>query len=107
MVDVELLDLLFSCSVLGSGSVDVSRVPPSPVVLLLPSIDAAPDGISSAMLAFDEVQAANSTLPKIYSKTPPKHSNRRRTTYTMRARSDAAKASSDSISVIDLESDPK
>lgn len=65
----------------------------------------APDGDPVAVPASDEIRGAISSRCKQKLKTPPRRLNKRRNTSTLCIRSDAANASSDDLTVIDLESD--
>lgn len=100
IVEGELQNLLSRKSVLVDGSLDFNCIPPSRNVFFLAWIDAALDEDFSVLPASDKVQASNSSTSKIDSKTPPKRSSERRKTTTMRTRSDAAKASSEGMNVI-------
>lgn len=84
---------------------DVSRVVLSCNVLLHPWIDAAANGKSSDVPAFDEIQPASSSRAKWLSQPTLKRSTKRTKTSTIRYRSDASKSFSDKMSLIDLDSD--
>lgn len=60
-MDSELHDIVSSQYVLGDGLLDTGSFKSSRDVLLLPRIDAAPDGDTSAVPAFDKTQTRNST----------------------------------------------
>lgn len=92
-------------SVLHDGPLDVSRAPRSREVFKLPYIDATPNGDSSPAQASEEVQAKSSSRSRRHLNTTSKRSTKRRRKSTMRTRADAAKAFSDDLPVIDLESD--
>lgn len=101
----ELHCIMSGQSVLGDCPLSVSSVISSRDDLLLPWIDAAPYGVSSAPPAFDLMHAASSSLSKKNSNTPPEHWAKRWKTSPFRTRVDAAKASSDYTPALDLESD--
>lgn len=106
-VEGEVQHIVCSQSVLGDGSLEVSRVLPSRDLLLLPCVDAARDGDSWAMPASYEVQVASSSRSEKDLKTPLIRSTNCRKKFTTRTRSDAAKASVDDIPVVGLENDPE
>lgn len=84
---------------------DVGRAVPSCDVLMLPWIDIAPDGGSSAMPAYDETQYERSLCSRNDSRTPLTRSSKSCNKFAMRNRSDGTKASSDDLSDIDLENE--
>lgn len=95
-VEGKLQDIVSSQSVFSNGLSGVSRVPLCRDLLLLFWIDATPDGASSAMRAFYEVQAAKSS-PCKSSMTSPGRSTKRRKISTMWSRLDASRVLSDAM----------
>lgn len=84
---------------------EVGGASPSPNVLLPASIDTAPDGGTLAEPASDEIEPACSSQSKKNSKTAPERSNNRLKKSMVHTRSDFAKACSDDVPIIELESD--
>lgn len=100
-----LHDIVFDQSVLDDSTFDVSRIIPSRDMLLLPWIYATRDGNPLALPAFDEIKPWSSLRPKQVFETPPRRSSKHCKTSTTRTCSDATRASSDDMPVIDLECD--